>query len=854
MLNLRVIYNCFIFFLFTFSASAQSLPAGFESQKVLGNLTDPASMVFAPDGRLFYGERIKGELRVAVLNNTTNLYESVPAAFHTFGVPATRHRSAGLRGFVFDPNFTSNGYVYAFYMQDNPRHNRVVRIAANSSNPNISTGTETVLMDVPFNSSTSSGSHNGGDLAFGADGKLYFTTGDGWNGGDNVQSLSSYTGKVFRINTDGSIPIDNPFYNQASGNYRAIYALGLRNPYAMSNLSATNKLYINDAVGTNKANVYELQAGANYGHDGYGGIGNSTSIWADMSFSGEKVIAGGVWYPASGYWPNTYHANYFAAFWGSNSANAPGAITRAISEANTSKSVFYANMLIAGELKPVMIKYGPDGNLYYLMTDYETGVGEVYRIKYVGTNVVSNPSFSPLPGQYNDPVIVSLSNSDLSSSIYYTTDGSDPSITGTLFTSPINVNNSTLIRAVASESGKTSSSIVDGQYTIGPIPNIPPVARVTPLLNEIINTEVTLNGSNSFDPDGSAVTMQESWSQTFGPTVTINDQDETVANFTPTQEGIYEFKLLVEDIYGEQDFAIIKVSTYAQINDYTDNLIARWSLEENSGDLAYDISPNSNLGKVENASWVNITGDGSNSALKFSGSNHRIDLGNVDITGEELTICFWTKLDNYNQADARFISKASGEFDNDHYWMLSTLNDSKLRFRLKTTSGGTSTLISNTNVVPLNEWIFVAATYDGATMKLYKDSTLISSMAKTGTISSSPAVSAAIGNQPTNATGGARPLGGAMDEVRIYSKALNLNELKTVMKSGLKQLCWKNLNLASFENYDNPIFTSDKIIATFPIVTPEDLTLSAGKAIELIPPFQVGGGAVFTSQIEGCVE
>lgn len=112
-----------------------------------------------------------------------------------------------------------------------------------------------------------------------------------------MQSLTTFTGKILRINPDGSIPSDNPFYAQTSGDYRAIYALDLRNPYSMSLNPVSGKLYINEARGNNKSSIYIVEAGANYGHEGYNGIGTKRDIWANAATAGGKLITGGAWYP-----------------------------------------------------------------------------------------------------------------------------------------------------------------------------------------------------------------------------------------------------------------------------------------------------------------------------------------------------------------------------------------------------------------------------------------------------------------------------------------------------------------------------------------------------------------------------
>lgn len=150
---------------------------------------------------------------------------------------------------AIDPDFSTNGLVYAFYMKNNPRHNRVVRIQASVSDPDVADpASEILLLDLPFNTTGSPGSHNGGALEFGADGMLYIAAGDGWSGGDPVQTLTTFTGKLLRIAGDGSIPTDNPFFSQTSGDLRAIYGLGLRNPFSMSFDDVSANLFINDAV------------------------------------------------------------------------------------------------------------------------------------------------------------------------------------------------------------------------------------------------------------------------------------------------------------------------------------------------------------------------------------------------------------------------------------------------------------------------------------------------------------------------------------------------------------------------------------------------------------------------------
>ena len=769
--------------------AAIDLPTSFEDIAILTNLVDPSSMAFAPDGRLFIGERITGHLRVATYDASQQTWALVPTPFYTFDVPAIRHRSSGLRGIAFDPNFISNGFVYVFYMANNPRHNRVVRIRSNPANPNLGeSGSEEILLTLPFNNASSSGSHNGGDLIFGQDGKLFITTGDGWNGGDPVQTLSSFTGKVLRINGDGTIPPDNPFYATASGDYRAIYALGLRNPYTIGKHPISGNLYVNDAVGTNKANVYQMvaggaDAGANFGHDGYNGIGQLRGIWKNVSETGGKLITGGAWYPSDGHWPAPYFGNYFCAMWGSNGTSTDGRIVLVKDENNLQVETFATSVGVPPRNKPVMTELGPDNNLYYLLTDYETGMGEVHMIQYTGVPSAAAPIFNPLPGNYEETVQLSMSTPTEGAIIYYSLDGSTPDASHFSFQNPISIDTTTTVSAIAIHDTLAPSPITLGTYTIGPIQNLPPIANAGPDLLAEVNSVVTLNGADSYDPDGSALELSEFWRQVSGSPVTIADADETVANFTPIQVGSYVFSLTVVDIYGDSSVDQSTITVVEEIPDVLDNLIARWSMDEGAGNVIQDLSANANTGILQGNQWSMQSPDQSPYSLSFDGSTSRVDLGNLDLTGNSMTITFWFNATDFGVHDARFISKAADQGNEDHFWMISTLNGSTLRFRLKT-NGTTGLLTSQSNLLTTNEWTHVAATYDGTAMKLYVNGIEISSQTKSGNIDSDPAVHAAIGNQPAQAGGGSRPFHGLIDEMRIYGRDLSANEILTVMNSG----------------------------------------------------------------------
>ncbi len=185
-----------------------------------------------------------------------------------------------------------------------------------------------------------------------------------------------------------------------------------------------------------------------------------------------------------------------------------------------------------------------------------------------------------------------------------------------------------------------------------------------------------------------------------------------------------------------------------------------------------------------------------NNHLQFDGVDDYVSLNNMDVSGNAITLealINSSNLNNCSTGDCRIISKAIGVAEDDHYWMLSTFNngaESVLRFRL-TTNGITTTQIATIGSFSNNTWYHVAATYDGSTMKLFLDGNEISSIPKTGSLTTNATADAWIGGNPPIAT--TRPWQGGIDEVRIWNTArtaaeiqANLNTELTGSESGLK--------------------------------------------------------------------
>jgi glucose/arabinose dehydrogenase len=348
-----------------FSLKAATLPQGFTETMIASGLSNPTAMAFAPDGRLFVCLQ-DGQLRV--IKNGVLL----ATPFLTVSVDSTGER--GLLGVAFDPNFTVNGFVYIYYTTgSSPRHNRVSRFTA-SGDVSVP-GSETVVLDLDNLSSATN--HNGGAIHFGPDGKLYIAVGENANP-SNSQTLTNLLGKVLRINADGTIPSDNPFFNTASGKNRAIWALGLRNPFTFAFQSANGRMFINDVGQSAWEEINDGIAGSNYGWPTTEGPTSDPRfrgpIFSYQHGTGPTTgcaITGGTFYnPSTAQFPGAYVGNYFFADLCS------GWIRRLDPASNNAVADF-----ATGISNPVDLKVGPDGSLYYLAR----GTSAIFRIQYVAS-------------------------------------------------------------------------------------------------------------------------------------------------------------------------------------------------------------------------------------------------------------------------------------------------------------------------------------------------------------------------------------------------------------------------------------------------------------------------------------
>jgi len=327
-------------------------------------------MEFAPDGRLLVAEQ-RGTLRVVEADGALTAFLDISAKVDPSG-------ERGLLGVAFDPNFSDNRYVYVYFTREatrrHPAHNRIVRFTAEGDR----TVAGSAKLILRLNNLTSATNHNGGAIHFGEDGKLYVAVGDNASAG-NAQSLRNLKGKVLRINKDGTVPKSNPFFNRARGQNRAIWLLGLRNPFSFAVQPGTGTLYINDVGAATWEEINRGATGANYGWPVHEGPESDPDyerpIFAyrhdGARTEGGCAITGGAFYnPQTVQFPQGYVGDYFFADFCGGWIRSYDPATRAVSGFATGLDM------------PVDLKVSKDGSLYYLTRGGVTG--SVSEVRYTG--------------------------------------------------------------------------------------------------------------------------------------------------------------------------------------------------------------------------------------------------------------------------------------------------------------------------------------------------------------------------------------------------------------------------------------------------------------------------------------
>lgn len=252
-----------------FAVSGQTLPFRLRPY-ITSGLSSPLHLTNANDGRrrIFIVQQ-RGIIKVVQPGST------VPTDYLNIStIVSSSGSERGLLGLAFHPQFAANRRFFVYYTRQSDGAIEIAEYLQSETDPNDAVDAAVrVIITIPHSDNSN---HNGGTIAFGADGFLYAGIGDGGGANDipnNAQDINTLLGKFIRL--DINTPVgQNPAYNIPPGNPYAgatpgldeIYAFGMRNPFRFSfDRGGTNQLWAGD-VGQNAIEEVDIiTAGGNYG-------------------------------------------------------------------------------------------------------------------------------------------------------------------------------------------------------------------------------------------------------------------------------------------------------------------------------------------------------------------------------------------------------------------------------------------------------------------------------------------------------------------------------------------------------------------------------------------------------------
>ncbi|TLV02914.1 PQQ-dependent sugar dehydrogenase [Dyadobacter luticola] len=290
------------------------------------------------------------------------------------GVPATftKNATSGYFDIALDPDYKKNGWVYLAYSHTNSsledKKSLSMTKLVRAKIKGLAWTDEQTLFEVPDSLKVVGGTRWGGRLFFDKSGFLFFSIGD-MNLADDSQNPGKPSGKVFRINADGSIPKDNPFINDPKA-LPAIYSLGNRNVQGFAPSPVTGEIWMTEhgPMGGDELNI--LKKGANYGWPKitYGVDYSGEIVSNDTAKVGmEQTVT--YWTPSPAVCPAEFVTSSLFPKWKNNllvGALAFEEIKRLVIEGNRVKS---QEIFLKGFGRVREIKTGPDGAIYVLLND-----------------------------------------------------------------------------------------------------------------------------------------------------------------------------------------------------------------------------------------------------------------------------------------------------------------------------------------------------------------------------------------------------------------------------------------------------------------------------------------------------
>lgn len=459
-----------------------------------GALRWSAAMDFAPDGRLFVAEQYDGRVNAGSLRLVKN---GQLTAKPVLTLPVSRGFERGLVGVLADKNFNTTHQIYVYWTANstpghNYAHNVISRFTLNGDVADPASRVD-IFEQAPLESEY----HNGGSMHWGPDGKLYVGVGDNAIRA-NAQSLNTTKGKILRLNPDGTIPTDNPFYNQTSGINRAIYALGFRNPFTFT-FAPDNTMYVND-VGLDTWEEVDIGVrGGNYGWatiEGKRTNQTPPANYHDPIYTYKHPTNGFAAITGSIYWNGAYYFGDYVS----------GVISRL-------DPMTHAVTPFANVTQPTDIDIGPDGAMYIASNGSDAKIFRIAKTGSQAPGITTQPASQKVAAGTKVTFNVTAFGANLS----YQWQKNDQDIqgaTGTSFT--INSaglgDNGDKYRVIVTNNAGTATSL---EATLNVVNDTAPTAVInTPAAGFIWKAGTTLNfsGDGTDAEDGTLPNSAFTWS------------------------------------------------------------------------------------------------------------------------------------------------------------------------------------------------------------------------------------------------------------------------------------------------------------------------------------------------------
>ncbi len=590
----------------TVNISVEGVPlfdlGGFTQEVVVSEgLGQPLSIAFLPDNRMIVIEKSGRVLIADPETGNSSVYMQLS------NINSGNER--GLLDITLDPDFANNGYFYVYYTPGSPQNARISRFTHEENSGGLTSTANTASELVLWHDTDGYDAccHYGGGLDFGPDGKLWLTTsdkfdtstpGEGEGTGNLPIDLTSTSGKLIRINKDGTIPDGtdgwpaNPYIDLISDPNSeipdSIWAYGLRNPFRARWDIDTGNFYIAEVGGNQDGLSHESvhigsldQPGVFYGWPFYEGV-NDTLV--NPNEEALRVTFpqpdGDLGDPANG---DYYSSPFFSYERGGGASLTGGFVYRGDMFPSEWDGVYFygdytrdfikflvldpTGLIVQGsyDFKPtddlpdgtpnlVFLDEGADGALYYI--NFGATGGQITRVSYDSGNVapaIGTLDIAPTGATDTYSFMTTVSDDDGDTLVYTLQFGDGTSVSG----APDAAGLISVEHTYTAEGAyAVSLQVSDGSLTVFSLPqtvtigdpnDAPEVTNVASDLGQV-TSGVTVNFSaDAFDADGDA--MSYVWVFGDGSTETgvVDVSGHVTASHAYATDGTYSARLEVSD-------------------------------------------------------------------------------------------------------------------------------------------------------------------------------------------------------------------------------------------------------------------------------------------------------------------